>query len=71
MNLEQAVRDLQVQVIALRIGINALLPDASPTAKAQLAVAAQNAPEIALAFEFSDDQIASLRSQLEQMLQSF
>lgn len=67
MNLEETVRELQVQVITLRIAISAILPDASPRARAELAIAAQNAPDIALGFEFSDRQIEQLRQQLEQI----
>lgn len=66
-----SIRDLQVQVIALRIVITSLLPDASPRAKEELTIAAQNAPDIALGFAFSDEQIEQLRSQLEQIRQSF
>lgn len=67
MNLEETVRDLQVQVIALRLAITTLLPDASPRAKIELAALIHGAPEVALAFEFSDLQIEQLRQQLVQM----
>lgn len=67
MKLEERIDSLEVQVIACRLVIEALLTHASPELQSMLGHLAKSAPEFALQWEMTDLQIEQLRQQLEQM----